>query len=755
MKSADRPVSPEELLWAWLRCGWRYRVGQGATYLNTPDNRKKYKERLDYEVDLITRKNFISYFIFMSDTTRFAKDAGIPVGPGRGSAASSLMCWLLRITEVDPLLYPLMDFTRFINPEREDMPDVDLDFDDERRGEIEQYLVKKYGRQHVGTIGTFTKFHGKSALTDVVRVFPHINRSDVETIKGLIIERSGGDSRADFGLTDTVATFEPAQRAMERNPDLAKALRLEGNYRGMSQHPAGLVVTNRPITDVCALYTRTKADGSQAVAVSVDKYNAEYLELVKADFLGLSTMGMIRIALEEAGMTLEELYRVPTDDPETIAAFNRTDVIGIFQFEGRATRLVNRDIRPDNFLELVDISALSRPGPLFSGTTAEYTDIKWGRRSATKFHPIIDDITKGTRGQIIYQEQILRALRDFGGLPVKRVHEIRKIISHKLGEAQFNTSRDDFVDEAVRLHGVTPEIAREVWSRVVTSASYAFVYAHSVSYTLLGYWVMYLKIHHPLAFYTAALRKADKERWPKLIRDAERHGITVRGVSPGTSRRTWSPSPTDNSIVAGYEQLEGIGPAKAAAIEEYAETHQINGADDLLNIKGIGKKMVEKIRGSMESGDPFGLQRTGRIINSVIWAIKTGELPLRLPTVTSDEILDVPGGDKIVWVGLVKRAEFKDFVEDERARSGKPIEQIMEEMKDPHLSASVVLHAYDNGDEDVYVRISRFQFPKWKRHVEDIVPDRDVIYVEARRSKSGFGASIYVDRLIVIDPEIE
>lgn len=748
-------LTTTELLWEWLREGWSYRLKQGNKNLRY--RREECHARLKYEMDLILSKDFSDYFAMLAEVLRIVKDEGIPVGPARGSAAASLVCYLLRITEVDPMDYPLMFFERFIAPDREDTPDIDLDFDDELRYRAKEIVSQRYGQDRVGNLATYTKYRGKSAIKDLSRVFG-IPVTVAETLGGMIVERSGGDSRADQALGDTIEMFPAARAICDEYPNLYKAIRLEGDYRGMGVNAAGLIVADSPIDEICAMYTRTKADGSTVQVVSVDKKDAEYLGLLKADFLGLSTLGMIRHALAIAGLTLEQLYRVPMTDPETLAAFKANDVVGIFQFEGRATRLVNREVRPDNFLELADINGLSRPGPLFSGTTNEYIAVKRGEKKPTSFHPIVDKLTAQTKGQIIYQEQVLLALRDVGGLPLTRVGEIRRIISQKLGEAQFNESVDEFCDNAVRNHGIKREVAKALWGRLVTSATYSFNIAHCVSYSMLAFWCMWLKVHYPHAFYTAQLMKTDKDIWPRLIRDAERHGIPVKGVAPRESGRTWTAVEADNprgwEVRAGWLQVPGIGPAKAEAIETYLEGGgALRTADDLLQVKGIGPAMVAKLRDSVDSADPFGLQRVARTLATTRAEIRTRALPVAAPTANSDGILDVAGGRPVIWLGLVKLKEYKDYIEDERARSGKSVAEIRRAMKRPDRSTSCVLHCYDDGDEDVYVRVTRFDYPKFKRALASLTINHDIIWVRARKSNGGFGASLYVTDLVVIDPD--
>jgi DNA polymerase-3 subunit alpha len=742
------------LLWSWIRRGWKYRIRQGNRRI--AQHRQEYADRINHEMAQIVGKDFVDYFLMTSDIVRFAKNSGIPVGPARGSAAASLVCYLLRITEIDPMSFPLMRFDRFIAVDRDDIPDIDLDFDDARRSEVRDYARQKYGADHVGGVANYVKYKGKNSLVDVGRVFPRIPKQDIELAKSMIVERSGGDSRADAALEDTISMFPIVKAVFDKHKDLWKATRLEGNYRGMSVNAAGFIIANQPVAEVCAQYTRTVA-GETRTVVSVDKKDAEYLQLMKVDFLSLSTMGMIRLALKFAGLTLDQLYAVPMDDPETMAAFLRNDVIGVFQYEGRATRLVNREVRPDTFLELADINGLSRPGPLFSGATADYIDTKHGKKKLSKVHPIWDRLTAPTKGQVIYQEQVLLALGEIGGIPPSKVGEIRRIISQKLGEMNFAKSMGDFVEGAARLHGIEKKTAEFMWGRLVTSATYSFNMAHCVSYAMLGFWCLWLKVHHPRAFYTAQLQKMEKEDWPRLIKDAERHGIRVLGVDPATSGETWGIR-KDGAIIAGWLQLPGIGPAKAKAIMAYrgdlgrTQPQWPMTIADLPEVKGIGPAMMEKID-SVDLNDPFGLRRVERILSETRDEIAAGELNLKPPTHTSDQILDAKADSTVVFLGIVKLKEYKDWIEDERARTGDSPEDIKRRMRNPHLPTGCVLHCYDDGDEDVYVRIDRRVYPKFKEPLEELRVGHDIILAVARKSRNSFGASIYIKELYVIDPD--
>jgi DNA polymerase-3 subunit alpha len=474
------PQGSEALFRTWLRKGWEYR---GIDSLSRKQ-RRRYVERVKYEIDLIVQKDFVDYFLMLSDVVRFAKNRGIPVGPARGSAAASLVCYLLRITEVDPMHFPNLLFERFIDINRHDLPDVDLDFDDERRHEIRAYLVEQWGAERVGNIGTFTRYKGKNSIDDVARVYS-IPEYETKALKELLIERASGDLRGDATIQDTIEMFPQAREMFEKYPDLFKAERLEGNLRGFSVHAAGLVVANSPLTDAVAVYTREdKKNGTKSEVVSIDKHDADYLNVLKIDVLGLATMGMIRLALEEIGMSLDALYKIPLDDPETLCGFQENDVVGVFQFDGRAMRSVNQELKPDNFAEVCDVNALARPGPLHSGAAADYIMAKHGKKPAVHYPapagPILDEITLHTNYQIVYQEQILQAVRRLADFTWEESSRIRKLISKKQGEQALNAMQARFMD-GTAANGIDEGTAAAIWKSIVTAGAYAFNAAHCVT----------------------------------------------------------------------------------------------------------------------------------------------------------------------------------------------------------------------------------------------------------------------------------
>lgn len=741
--------SPEavKLLRHWLNQGWTYRL-ERTKNLHMLRNQEAYIDRVEYELELIISKGFVDYFLVTSDIVRWAKDHGIAVGPGRGSAAASLVCYILRITEVDPMFFSNLMFERFIDPTRTEMPDVDLDFDDERRHEVFEYAARKYGSDKVGHMANFTRYKGKNSIDDVARVY-HIPTWEAETVKKLIIERGGGDSRESNSLEDTFTVFPKARDVLDRYPTIANAVRLEGNYRGMGVHAAGLVISNTPITDSCTIYTRQVKDRPTSV-IAYDKKDAKYLGFLKLDILGLSTMGMIGTALRMLGLTLDDLPTPPYNDPKIMARFKECDVTGIFQFEGRATRLVCRDVRPDTFTELVDINSLSRPGPLFSGTTAQYVDIKHGRAQPRSLHDIVDRETTHTHGQIIFQEQILRIIKEIGGFPMTRVHEIRQIISAKLGEAQFGSFYEKFEEGAKRLHGIDADLALRIWRFMVTSATYTFVTAHSTSYAILAWWQMWLKVYYPTVFYAAQLRKTYEEyKRTKLLKDAIRHGITVVPPNLIDSEENWVAT-DDDTVCAGFLQVPGVGPRTAQTIVDYLESEVWTTApnwDDLLNVKGIGPKTVEKFMDFVEDPDPFGINKIRDVLDQLRFGLKAGFFPgIPAPTHMSDDLAE-DGAYDVIWIGIPIIKEYKDLVEDERARTDRDVDEILASVKDPELLKSCVVKCIDDGDEDVHCRINRWAFPRFQDRLEDLrCGGKDVIIVKGLK-RDGFGTSILVNEM--------
>lgn len=513
----------EKLFKFWIEQGWKVRL-KNNPYI--AENLQEYKTRLRHEYQVITSMQdygFVDYFLMVSDLVRWAKNQGILVGPGRGSGAGSLICWLLAITEVDPMLYPML-FERFISIDRPDLPDLDLDFEDERRGEVIAYSQNKYGMDKVANILNFVRYKGKNSLDDVARVY-HIPGWKIDRVKDKLIERAEGHVRYADTLQDTFDNDADVAAIVRDTPELQYATQLEGNYRNSSIHPAGIVISSVPLSQVCATYEK-QSGVDRGSGVAYDKKDSEYLGLLKVDFLSLTTLSGIRASLDAIGMSIAQFYQLPLDDPKVYEAFRAGDVLGIFQFEGYATKRVLKAVAPTKFMDLVDVNALSRPG----GDDKAYIAAK-NSGTLPEVHPAAGQHLSWTYGTIVYQEQILLILRDYGNFPVKDVNAVRKIISAKADTTILNEYFERFAEGAVA-HGDTRENASKIWHTILNATGYAFNISHAVCYSDTAYRQMWLKVYHP-EFYLGQLMKCptDKigeDRRRRLIVEALARGIDVQ-----------------------------------------------------------------------------------------------------------------------------------------------------------------------------------------------------------------------------------
>lgn len=727
-----------------IREGWHYR---GFDHL-PPRERARYKKRLRYETEMIESKSYENYFLIVADAICFIKDQGIPVGPARGSAAGSLVAYALRITEVDPLQFPLLIFERFIDVTREDLPDIDIDFPSEVRdtGLLRKYLESKY--PSVTNIGTFSHWIGRSALDDVARVH-HIPQAEVDVVKNFLIERSSGDLRASATIEDTIDQFPQAREVIEKYPKLKDAALLEGNVRGSGVHAAAYVVASEDIGSVAAIYNK-KIKDTYADVVAFDKYDAERQGLLKIDFLGLSTMSALWDMLKWTGLDLNDLYAIPLNDQKVYKGFKENDVTAVFQFDGRAMRSVCQILKPEKFIEIMDCNALSRPGPLHNGAASAYAAIKFGRAQPEPIHPAVDAITGETQFQIVYQEQILRIVREVGDFPWTHAAHIRKIISKKLGEQEFARQWELFwkgcqtLAERTSYPPITERDAKRVWLSMITSGSYAFNAAHCVAYGLLAYWTMWFKVHHPYAFYAASAKHYGDEKQRDILRDAERHRIRVLKPRLGRSDATWKPE-GKKRIRAGYTQIDGIGPAKTQWISD----NNPQSWDDLSQVKGIGAKTILKIKEWLAQDDPFDIYRLENSIKSVKSDLIEGiddpdtidQLPY--PTHNSRELDDADQGEKCVWIGEVVRCNVRDIFEVNQARGS---EVDIAKMRDPDLREFAILYARDENDQTM-LKINRWRWPRYKHDIFNL-QEGQLVLVQGKKPRYG----VQVNKLWVIEP---
>ncbi len=516
-------------------CRWgatihRVRIGEWTN---------EYETRLKYELGLIQSKNFDSYFIIVADMVAFAKKHML-VGPSRGSAAGSLVCFLLGITEVDPIPSGLY-FERFIDINRTDLPDIDLDFPDNKRQMVFDYMEEKYG--NVAHIGTISKLRSRSAL---IKICKALNIPPVETadVKNAIIERMPGDARFNKCLEDTFSETEPGKEFIREYPEAIVASKVEGHADHASVHAAGLLICNDDIGKYATVDNKGIAH--------IDKEVAEKIGLLKIDILGLRTLTI----LEDSGVDID-WYNLKFDDPKVFDLFNSGKLCGIFQFEGRAMRNVSRDVTFKTIDDINVVTALARPGPLQSGIDKKF--IK--RMAGGGYHCLIPQLDE-TYGLPIYQEQTMAIVREIGGFDWTDTIKIRKLIAKSKGKEAINKYREKFMEGAIK-NSQNETLAENLWEMIVEMGAYQMNKAHTYSYSVISYWTAYLKAHYPLEFLVSNLRHAkDEDSAIALLREMYGEGIEYVPFDIEKSEIDWCVK--DGKIYGGFTALKGVGEVKAA-----------------------------------------------------------------------------------------------------------------------------------------------------------------------------------------------
>ncbi len=528
----------------------------GGTATGIPD--EKYRERLEYEIGVIEKMGFPSYFLIVSDFIRHAREKGIAVGPGRGSAAGSIVSWALRITEIDPLRYDLL-FERFLNPERISMPDIDIDFCQARRGEVIDYVTKKYGRENVAQIVTFSQLKPKLAVRDVARV--------------LSLPVALGDRIAKLVPDGPDVNFE---RALRESPGLKEAIasdeavarvvkiaeRLEGLSRHAGMHAAGVVIAPRPITEFLPLYRTSKDE----ITTQFDMNAVEKMGLLKIDFLGLITLDILEAAVAAVRDRLDvtvDLDHLPLDDEPTYELFRSGKTACVFQFDSGGMRDLLRRAKPRVFADLAALNALYRPGALDAGTVEDYVR----RRGGTKVTyplPELEPILSETLGILVYQEQVMRIAQLVAGYSLAEADLLRKAIGKKKREIMV-AEGEKFIRRAGE-HGTPRKKAQELWALIEPFARYGFNKSHAVAYALLAYKTAYLKAHYPVDFFAANLSAeiGSTDGIVKVIGDCQESGIPV--LPPDINESGTSFSAVGGSIRFGLAAIKGVGEAAAQAI---------------------------------------------------------------------------------------------------------------------------------------------------------------------------------------------
>ncbi len=525
------------------------------------EKRAKYRERLQYELDVIASMGFSGYFLIVADFIQWSKSQGIPVGPGRGSGAGSVAAWALTITDLDPLQFNLL-FERFLNPERVSMPDFDIDFCQEGRDRVIEYVRNEYGSDRVAQIITFGKLQARAAVRDVGRVLglPYGQVNKVAELipnnpaKPVTLQQAvDGESR----LRDLRDEDEGIARLLEI------ALQIEGLYRHASTHAAGVVIGDRPLVELVPLYKDPKSD------FLVTQYSMKHVEqagLVKFDFLGLTTLTILRRAegfLAELGVSVD-LERLPLDDKKTYDMLARGDAGGVFQMEGQGMRDTLRQMRPDRFEDLIAAVALYRPGPM--ANIPDYCRRKHGEKWEPP-HPEIHDILSETYGIMVYQEQVMQIAQKMAGYSLGGADLLRRAMGKKIA-AEMEAQRAIFTEGAIK-RGIDPAKATEVFDLMAKFADYGFNKSHAAAYALVAYQTAWLKANHPEVFIAACMSLAisNTDRLAALKQEAERSHIRILPPDINRSRADFSVERTDDGKLAIRYALAAVKKVGFAAMQ--------------------------------------------------------------------------------------------------------------------------------------------------------------------------------------------
>jgi DNA polymerase-3 subunit alpha len=541
----------------------------------TEDERKLYADRLEFEIDVIVGMGFPGYFLIVADFIKWAKEQGIPVGPGRGSGAGSVAAWALTITDLDPIRLGLL-FERFLNPERVSMPDFDIDFCETRRGEVIRYVQERWGADRVAQIITFGKLKARAVLKDTGRVL-QMPYGQVDRLAKSIPNHPTDPwtlERALNGVTELALDYK-------NDPDVRRlfdlAMKLEGFPRHASTHAAGVVIADRPLDQLVPLYRDPRSD------MPVTQFDMKYVEaagLVKFDFLGLKTLSVLRKAVEllaARGIEIDLDRLMPWDDPDVYALLQRADTVGVFQLESEGMRRTLAAVKPTGFGDIIALVSLYRPGPM--DNIPAFGDRKNGRAPIEYPHPLLAPVLEETYGIFVYQEQVMEAARVLAGSSLGEADLLRRAMGKKI-KSEMDAQRAGFVEGCARLNQIPAAKANELFDLIDKFAGYGFNKSHAAGYALIAYQTAWLKAHHPVEFYAASMcfDMAQTDKLAIFVDDMRRMGVACL-------------PPSINASEAEF------------AVEPHLEGHGVRYA--LGALKGVGEKAMEQLVAERAAHGPF------------------------------------------------------------------------------------------------------------------------------------------------------
>ncbi len=674
-----------------------------------PERHKEYEERLDFEINIINSMKFPGYMLIVWDFIRDAKEKGIPVGPGRGSAAGSLVAFCLEITDIDPMKYNLL-FERFLNPERVSMPDIDVDFCQKRRGESIDYVVQKYGRYNVAQVITFGKLLAKGVLRDVARVMA-MPYAEADKMAKLIPDELGITLESAFEKEPKIKELINSNAQAKRVWDFALAL--EGLNRNSGMHAAGVVMSNEELWHKAPLYRPSGEDHL------VTQYSLKYLEdvdLIKFDFLGLKTLTVIDDALKlvkkKHDVTIN-FTEIDFDDPKIYELIQSGATVGLFQIESDGMQSLNERLKPTNFEDIIAVLALYRPGPMESGMLDDFIERKHGRAQITYMFPELEEILKPTYGVIVYQEQVMQIVQTIGGFSLGGADVVRRAMGKKIKE-EMDRLKGEFADGAQK-KGFDRAKAEELFDLIVKFAGYGFNKSHSAAYAMITFETSYLKAYYPQEFMSALLTsEADNtDKVVKYVDEVKRLGLDLLPPSITHSMIEFSPSDHDgtDAILFGLGAIKGVG---SKAIESILEAREEKTFEDLsdfmarIDSSKVNKRVLEAL---IKSGamDSFGYSRRA-LLENIEKIVTAGSEAARAKKMAENSLF----GDAQEMVTI--KIELEDLPEYENKNilqleketlgfyvSGHPLDEFREEIEALEYTLSSQIDELGDGSKTLFV----------------------------------------------------
>jgi DNA polymerase III alpha subunit len=674
---------------------------EGAKQKNVNLDDPAYAERLNKELSVIKEKDFEDYFYILTDIISFAK-ARMVVGPARGSSCGSLVCYLLGITTVDPLPYGLI-FERFIDVNRADLPDVDIDFSDANRDLVFDYAEQKFGKERVARLGTVGMFQAKSSL-NASAISLKVPQWEINNLADSIIIRQAGDARVHKTLEDTFDLTDKGIDFISRYPEMRIACRIEGHPQNASQHAAGLLLTADPINEFVAVNARSRG-------AWCDKKDAEALNLLKIDALGLTQLSIFERTLELIGEKPVSgwLETIPLDDPSAFEVINKGKSSGVFQMAGGTVKGLAAKVKVDKLDDLIALSAIARPGSMDSGGADDWVRRRNGE-PVPQIHPILDRITAETYGVLVYQEQVMFICRELAGMSWPETGIVRKLISDRKGAEALSVWEKRFVEGATQ-QGLSEHEAKNIWDGIVTFGRYGFNKSHAVAYGIISYWCCWLKAHHPLAFAAATLdAEADVNKQIAILRELHNEGVGYIPVDVEKSTDRWTID--GNTLIGPITTIKGIGPAKV---------------QEILNSRTNGEKLkpgvLKKLKEAKTQIDSiFPVQDRIKELYPDLKEINI----LSEPT----KVADIQPGINGSFVALVKINNIKHKDEN----SEEMVEKRGYQVSGP--SKSINLFVSDDTDE-IFAKINRH------KAVSIVEPETGLTFAKKFTSKAKAGKSLY------------